>query len=140
MIGNLPHPPFHRGCVLTRCSSGFFNVIILYNIILIFSYVMDKLYLIGQNLGRVFNSIYVRCLNIPCSTCVVAKQPSLKLKTRPKKTTFRFSPVSFYAPWLSGLGEAWWYVDPQQSVKYCRQLPSRLCGQHRQLLLLRTDW
>jgi hypothetical protein len=30
-------------------------------------------------------------------------------------------------------------VDHQQSAQYCHQLPSRLCGNHVQQLLLRTD-
>ncbi len=45
---------------------------------------------------------------------------------------------------MSGLGEAWAadqksLVDCQQSAKYWRQLPLRLCGQHALQLLPRTD-
>ncbi len=44
---------------------------------------------------------------------------------------------------MSGLGEARVaglrpLVDCQQSVKYCLQLPSRLCGQHPSQLCPRT--
>jgi hypothetical protein len=40
---------------------------------------MDKLQLTGQNLGHVFNS------KVGCICAYEAKQPNLKLKTRPKQ-------------------------------------------------------
>ncbi len=45
---------------------------------------MDKLQLTGQNLGRVFNS-RSDCMSALHLFCYEAKQPNLKLKTRPKQ-------------------------------------------------------
>ncbi len=45
---------------------------------------MDKLKLAGQNLGRAFNFRYGRAFAPPTSF-LIAKQPSLKLKTQPKQ-------------------------------------------------------
>jgi hypothetical protein len=48
------------------------------------SWVMDKLKLTGQNLGRVFNSRLVRAC-IGYGNVHITKQPNLKLKTWPKR-------------------------------------------------------
>jgi len=54
---------------------------------------MDKLWLTGQNLGRVFYS-RSGCVRAVQLSCFETKRPSLKLKTRPK-TTFKFSPITY---------------------------------------------
>ncbi len=57
---------------------------------------MDKLWLTGQNLGRVFYS-RSGCVRAMQLSCFETKRPSLKLKTRPK-TTFKFSPIRYRIP------------------------------------------
>jgi hypothetical protein len=46
--------------------------------------IMDKLYLTGQNLGRVYK-FRRGCVYVVYSFFIWAKQPNLKLKTRPKQ-------------------------------------------------------
>jgi hypothetical protein len=57
---------------------------------------MDKLQLAGQNLGRVFNS-RSGCMCARHLFCYEAKQPNLKLKTRPKQLLGSL-PIGFALP------------------------------------------
>ncbi len=69
---------------------------------------MDKLQLTGRNLGRVFNS-RSGCINAMHLCCYEAKQPKVKLKTRPKQLLGSL-PIAFVLPAL---------MNPLAYHKYC---------------------
>ncbi len=71
-------------------SSSLACTIMLCECISIINYKMDKLMLVGQNLGQVVNFRHGRGF-VPCISFVILKQASLKWKTA--QTTLRFSPV-----------------------------------------------
>jgi hypothetical protein len=60
---------------------------------------MDKLYLAGQNLGRVFNFRY-GCVGTTCTSYITMKLPNLNWKTRPKHL-LDYLPLAFVLPALN---------------------------------------